>query len=103
MTNTTDLPSVAEVKDVFSLDHNRMTAHDYIVAVECEQCALLARLPDDAVLVTRDTLAAALVDSDLIRRYMDYAGRAPHMSPDVSADMLATSWSDLILAAVRRG
>lgn len=57
--------------------------------------AVLEHLAEDPI----DVLARGLMDSDLIRRYIDYADRIPTMRYQTPR-LLARSWAEHILAAI---
>lgn len=61
-----------------------------------------AAIPPGAVLVTEESLAAALIGSDLIRRYQAYSHAAFPDTMRVESDTeLARTWSPAILDALR--
>jgi len=65
--------------------------------------AVLALIPEGAVLVTAEELAAALIESELVKRLADYAIRAhpETMSREETNQTVADSWAAAILARIR--
>jgi hypothetical protein len=61
-----------------------------------------ALIPEGSVLVTEETLAAALISSDLIRRYAEYAQDAHEWTMQREGhEVLGDQWAAAILARIR--
>jgi hypothetical protein len=66
--------------------------------------AALALIPEGSVLVTEETLAAALISSDLIPRYAEYAQDAHEWTMQREGhEVLGDQWAAAILARIREG
>ena len=89
-------PTIAEVREALTL------ASHLAESVETRTSFIrqASRLDDSMVIVTRDSLATALIDSGLMRRYSEYANTLPTMTGEETPQQLATPWADAILAAI---
>lgn len=50
-------------------------------------------------MIDRDVMAKALIRSDLMRRYVDYAKQVPTMESHETVEQLADQWAGLVCAA----